>query len=203
MRRTNWGLLGAVLFCLVFWLAIGVAIAKASYTDGALNGVASKIAGHPVTVACYSSGHEWVQAEDAAFPGQSFEADGFTFIGRQPAVIYLSPRVCDTLEADLHGNQAGDYWNGLAIKVLLHESSHQAGIADEAGAECNALALLKAYAPTFGYPLTVKTTTYVRVGKTLTYKRVVKTVPNPALARLAHWAEFWHRALPASYQGNC
>lgn len=181
---------------------IGVGIAKASYTDITLNTAASKIAGHPVTVACYSSGHEWVQAEDSAFPGQNFEADGFTFIGRTPAVIYLSPRVCDTLEADLHGNPAGDYWNGLAIKVLLHEASHQAGIADEAGAECNALSLLKAYAPTFGYALTVQRVTYVKVTKT-TYKRVVKTVPNPALASLSRWAEFWHHALPANYQGTC
>jgi hypothetical protein len=203
MKRLNWGLILALAFCVGFWLTVGALVAKAAYQDTTLNNVASKIAGHPVSVACYASGHEWVQAEDSAFPGQSFEADGFTFIGRTPAVIYLAPRVCDTLEADLHGNPAGDYWNGLAIKVLLHESSHQAGIADEAGAECNALSLLKSYAPTFGYPLTVKTTTYVRVGKTLTYKRVVKTVPNPALSRLAHRAEFWHKALPANYQGNC
>jgi hypothetical protein len=201
MKRINWELILALTFCVCFWLAVGALVAKAAYQDGTLNNVASKIAGHPVTVACYSGTHEWATAEDAA--QYTFETDGFTYIGRTPAVIYLSPRVCDTLEADLHGLPAGDYWNGLAIKVLLHESSHQAGIADEAGAECNALSLLKAYAPTFGYSLTVKTTTYVRVGKTLTYKRVVKTVPNPALSRLAHWAEFWHRALPANYQGNC
>jgi len=198
--KLNWGLIAALLFSALVWAAIFVASAKAAYTDPTLNDVASKIAGHPVTVSCATGTHEWASFEDTA--KYTFETDGFTYIGRQPAVIYLAPRICDTLEADLHGNPAGDYWNGLAIKVLLHESSHQAGIADEAGAECNALSLLRTYAPTFGYKPTVHQVTYVKVTKT-TYKRVVKTVPNPALSKLANWAEFWHRQLPANYQGTC
>lgn len=179
---------------------IGVGVAKAAYTDPTLNDVASAIAGHPVSVTCATGAHEWASFEDTA--KYTFETDGFTYIGRTPSVIYLAPRICDTLEADLHGNDAGPYWNGLAIKVLLHESSHQAGLADEAAAECNALALLPKYAPRFGYPLRVVQTTYVHVTKT-TYKRVVKSVANPAYAKLRAYAEFWHRALPANYQGTC
>jgi hypothetical protein len=202
MRKLNWGLILCIAFCVGFWLTVGVIAAKGAYTDQALNDVATKIAGHPVSVSCASSGHEWVTYEDSAFPGQNFEADGFTFIGRTPSVIYLAPRICDTLEADLHGNPAGDYWNGLAIKVLLHESSHQAGIADEHAAECNALSLLKTYAPIFGYPAKVSQVSYVKV-RDGHFKRVTKQVANPALKRLAFYAEFWHRALPAPYSAAC
>lgn len=202
MRKFNWPLVLCIAFCVGFWLAFGVAVSHAAYQDQRLNAVASAVAGHPVTVSCAASAHEWSQFEDAA--GYTFETDGFTYIGRTPSVIYLAPRICDTLVADEHAGPTavGDFWNGLAIKVILHEASHQAGISDEGAADCNALSLVKQYAPSFGYSKTVTSVSYRKLANG-TYKRVVRTVPNPALARLYSWASFWHRALPANYQGTC
>lgn len=199
--RFNWPLALVIAFCLGFWLTVGVVAAKASYTDSTLNDVATKIAGHPVTVSCASGVTEWAATTKNA--GYTFDVDGFTYVGGAP-ILYLAPRICDVLEADLHvgPTKTGDWFNGLAIKVLLHEASHQAGLADEHAAECNALALLKTYAPRFGYTPTITRVSYVKV-RDGHYKRVTKVVPNPALASLQAAAEFWHRSLPAPYSAAC
>jgi hypothetical protein len=131
-----------------------------------------------------------------------FEADGYTFIGREN-IVHLAPEICATLEADFRYGPTGvgTLMNGRAIKVLLHEASHQAGVDDEGQADCLALSLVKQYAPSFGYARTVVKTTYVRQG-TL-YRRVTKTVPNPAIAAVYAAALAWHRLLPKNYQGDC
>lgn len=194
-----------LLVSAILWVALGVLMASAArgaYQDQRLNAVATAVAGHPVVVSCATGVHEWAKFEDTA--KYTFETDGFTYIGGA-SVIYLAPRICDTLEADLHAGpeSAGAYWNGLAIKVLLHEASHQAGLVDESDAECNALKLVKKYAvETFGYKASVTRVTYVKV-RDGHYKRVVKMVPNPALAQVQSWALYWHRLLPASYQVGC
>lgn len=201
MKKINWGLVAAILFSLLVWAAIGVASAKAAYSDTRLDAIASAIAGKPVTVSCGSDESDWTTTEKTA--GYTFNVDGFTYVSRP--TIYLSPRICDTIEADLHEGPTavGDYWNGLAVKVFIHEATHQAlASSDEGLVECQAFKNVRLYAPLFGYTKTVVQTTYAHVTKT-TYKRVTKTVPNPALARLTHWASFWHNLLPASYRAVC
>src|SRR5690348_16719582 len=148
--------ISAVVSITVWLLLVWAVAAKANYQDQRLNTIASNIAGHDVVVSCSASEHEWVSFEDAGFPGQNFDADGFTTASRSN-VIYLAPRVCDTLEGDLHVGVAsvGDYWNGLAIKVLVHEALHQRGITDESQTDCTALTLVKQYALSLGYTANV------------------------------------------------
>lgn len=189
---------------MIFWIVvfcIAVSAAQGAYGDPRLDAVATQVAGHPVTVACGSGATEWADSERAA--GLTFETDGYTFIGRDN-IVHLSPVICDTLTQDfkLGPTAVGDYANGRAIKVLLHEATHQAGFVDEGATDCRALSLVKQYAPSFGYTKTVTKTTYVKV-RDGHYKRVTKVVPNPALASLYTWAMYWHRLTPASYQVGC
>lgn len=210
LRRINWGLIVVVLACLLFWALVGWATANAVASRAtaqavqypALNAVASAVAGHPVVASCATSTHEWASFEDKA--GYTFEVDGFTFIGRE-SVIYLAPRICDTLMADLTEGPAsvGPFWLGLAIKVILHESTHQAGVVDEGATDCLALSLVKSYAvSTFKVAATITKVVYTKTASGL-YRRTVHTVPNPLLASIYASALRWHRLLPAEYQGGC
>lgn len=197
--------MGTKLFIvLMVWLvaaAIVVTAAHGAYQDQRLNAIASAVAGHPVIVSCASGAHEWSRFEDTA--GLAFETDGFTFVGRDN-VVYLAPRICDTLMADLTvgTNYVGDYWNGLAIRAILHESVHQRGITDEGITECTAMQLVKQYATSFGYAAKVTQVSYVRV-RDGHFRRVSKFVANPAIARMYAWAVAWHRQLPSNYQEVC
>ncbi len=190
-----------LLVLLLISLAVAIVwthVANAAYGDPRLNVVASSVAGHGVVVSCGSGSTDWATTEHTQ--GLTFETDGFTFIGRNN-IIYLAPRVCDTLEALLDPaahDSLGTYWPALAIKTIIHESVHQSGVKDESATDCTALSLVKQYAvSSFGFPVSIK--------KQVIVKRVVKTivVPNPALASLVLWATAWHRTLPINYQGVC
>jgi hypothetical protein len=191
------------LVLVVTLLALVAGRAYAAVQNPALNATASAVAGHPVIVSCATSSSEWAAFEATA--GYAAEVDGFTFAARDN-VIYLGPRVCQTLLALVTPNSHGDvgpYWAALAIKTIIHESVHQRGVLDEAVTDCTALSLLTQYAvSSFGYPATIKTFVYTKT-KLGTFKRRNATVPNPELARLAYWAEQWHLAMPANYQGGC
>lgn len=199
----NWIIPGA-LIALVMFALVFVAGARASYGDARLNAVASAVAGHPVVVSCGSGAGEWSNTEKSA--GLTFEVDGFT-TASQSNVIYLAPRICDTLEADFTAgpNAVGDFWNGLAIKTIIHESVHQRGVLDESVTDCTALSLVQTYAPSFGYAKTI--TQKVIASKLVKGKRVLYvklvTVTNPALARLQFEAKAWHDVLPPSYRTVC
>lgn len=195
---------GVLIFVVAFAL-VYIAGARAASHDTRLDAVASAVAGHPVVAVCADNDHEWVSWEDQSAGGA--ELDGFTQITVGPN-IYLAPRICNTLEADLQNGPSavGDYWLGLAIKTIIHESVHQRGITDESVTDCTALTLVKQYAvSSFGFAPTV--TRQVIASKKVKGKRVLYvkqvTVPNPALADLYAWALAWHRALPANYQGAC
>lgn len=194
-----------------------VASARAAYGDPRLDAVATSVAGHPVQVSCGSTPTDWAATEAA---NHSVEADGFTFIGQVSTtgagIIYLAPRICDTLEALLspYHDDVGPYWASLAIKTIIHESIHQRGVTDESVTDCTALTLVQQYAvSSFGYPATVSTTTLVKktvvvrvarvVRKVTTYVPKTVTVPNPALAELQADAVAWHHALPPVYQTQC
>lgn len=191
-----------LLVVVVALLACTAGGAAAAYQDPPLNDVASAVAGHPVIASCAATSVEWSQFE--ATGGYPAEVDGFTFVGRDN-VIFLAPRICQTLTALLGPahDDVGPYWAALAIKVLIHESIHQRGVLDEGVTDCTALPLVPTYAASsFGYPATISQVTFSKVKGGL-YKRTVKTIPNPVLAKLAYWALQWHRAQPANYQGGC
>lgn len=191
-----------LLLVVAILLAFSAGGAAAAYQVPQLNAVASAVAGHSVIASCAADTREWVQFENAA--NFSIEVDGFTQAS-QSNVIFLSPRVCQTLTALLtpQSQDVGPYWAALAIKTIIHESVHQRGVLDESVTDCTALSLVAQYAASsFGYAAKIKQTSYVKV-KDGHFKRVVKTVPNPALARLVRWALAWHLAMPANYQGAC
>jgi len=195
-KLNNKSLVITALFC-VLWLACGFGLAKAAYQDPALNAAASTIAGKPVIVSCPESIHEWAQFEDIA--GFKFEVEGFTYVGRDN-VIFLAAEACKALVADLrYGPTAvGDYWNGLAIRALVHEATHQRlNSGDETLVDCTTLATIRSYLPLFGYTPTVTRVTYVKL-KSGTYRRVSKVVPNPATASVMQWITFWD-----SYHAVC
>lgn len=197
MRR---GLLVLVVGVVTLWVT---APARGAYQEPGLNAAASAVAGHAVIASCAATDAEWAQFETV--PGFPFEVDGFTYASKDN-VIYLSPRVCQTLTAledPLKRNEVGPYWAALAIKSLVHESVHQRGVLDEGVTDCTAVTLVSEVAVrSFGYPATSKVYVYTKT-KAGTYRRTSKTVPNPVLARLTFWASQWHRAMPAIYQGGC
>lgn len=192
-----------LLAIVVTLLALVAGRAYAAYQEPGLNVAASAVAGHAVIVSCAATDAEWAQFETV--PGFPFEVDGFTYASKDN-VIYLSPRVCQTLTAledPIKRNDVGPYWAALAIKSLVHESVHQRGVLDEGVTDCTAVTLVSEVAVrSFGYPATSKVYVYTKT-KAGTYRRTSKTVPNPVLARLTFWASQWHRAMPAIYQGGC
>ena len=93
-----------------------------------LTGEARKIAGHPVTVICDTSGHH---------VGAVQEADGLAEVGGRRA--WLTPGICYQLERVIDGHDTHPgRGTGHAIAVLAHESWHLRGVGDEGIANCYA-----------------------------------------------------------------
>ncbi|HEX6763350.1 MAG TPA: hypothetical protein VF094_11180 [Gaiellaceae bacterium] len=89
---------------------------------------ARKIAGHPVTVVCDTSGHH---------VGAVQEADGLAEVGGSRA--WLTPGICYQLSRVIEGHDPHPgRGTGHAIVVLAHESWHLRGVADEGLANCYA-----------------------------------------------------------------
>lgn len=190
-----------VSLVVALWAAAG---ARGAYGDPRLDALASTIAARPVQISCASGANEWAKTQQAN--GFTFETDGFTYVGRSN-IVYLSPLVCEVVLGVLdHGPAAvGTYFAARAIKVFIHESVHQGGLTDEHVTDCTAITLLRvAYAPRFGYPKTIKKTTYARIKGTnpVRYKAVVKVVTNPQYTSLISWANYWHFAVP-TFGGAC
>ncbi len=178
----------ALLFC---------PAAQSAHPNSRLNSLASEIAGRPVTATCYDNPREWVAVEQANHV--TYDADAFSY---QDGRTFLSPLVCDTLEALMNypAAQVGAYWASRAIKVFIHEAEHQTGLVDEHLTDCAAISLLPKYAPVFGFPQKITQVSYVRSGKL--YKRVTKLTVNPAYTSLLQWANYWHSITPG-FGGTC
>ena len=138
-RRSGLGrLLGPVLVLGAVGLIVpGVSIRRGwSALDSAtqarvehtITSEARKIAGHPVTVVCDTSGHHVGAVE---------EADGLAEVGGTRA--WLTPGICYQLSRviDGHASHPGRT-TGHAIVVLAHESWHLRGVEDEGLANCYA-----------------------------------------------------------------
>jgi hypothetical protein len=103
-----------------------------------LGRVATKLAGFPIKVRCYSTA-DWNAIEQEYGPrgGQA---------SSNPAEIELSPGICDDLLALLSGKAhptgrypGSRYYLSYAVVALTHETQHMEGIASESQAECYAM----------------------------------------------------------------
>jgi hypothetical protein len=89
---------------------------------------AARIAGHPVSVACDTSGDH---------VGVVQEADGLAQVGGREA--WVTPSICDTLyQLAFKGRVHSFPRTGRAIAVLAHESWHLHGVGNEGLANCYA-----------------------------------------------------------------
>jgi hypothetical protein len=96
--------------------------------EHAITAEASKIAGHPVTVVCDTSGHH---------VGAVQEADGLAEVGGTEA--WLTPGICYQLSRVIEGHASHPgRKTGHAIVVLAHESWHLRGVGNEGLANCYA-----------------------------------------------------------------
>ena len=87
---------------------------------------ATRIAGHPATVGCDTSGH---------FVGFVQDSDGVAFVGGRQA--YLTPSICDTLYQLAFRRRVHSFpRTARAIAVLAHEAWHLQGVRDEGLANC-------------------------------------------------------------------
>ena len=93
-----------------------------------LSAEAQKIAGHPATVHCDTSGQH---------VGAVQEADGLAEVGGSNA--WVTPGICYQLERVLDGHAGHPgRTTAVAIAVLAHESWHLRGVGDEGVANCYA-----------------------------------------------------------------
>lgn len=184
----------------------------------ALDAIASRVAGRPVTVQCESSQTDW-NVTIAAIEGSPSRAGGYVR-GVDSSVVYLSPTECLPLHRALSAGyrRAGIYPLTSAIFTLAHEAVHLRGITDEGVTECTALPLVTELAVGhFGVPRTV-TQTSTRIVQKWVERRVQGTskrirvavavttrtrVPNPDLALIQETAVELHRGRSAEYQGDC
>jgi hypothetical protein len=136
-RRGGWGrLLGpAIVLGVVGLIVWGVSIRRGwsaldsttqARVEHTITREAQKIAGHPVTVTCDTSGHH---------VGAVQEADGLAEVGGTQA--WLTPGICYSLSQviDGHASHPGR-GTGHAIVVLAHESWHLHGVSNEGLANC-------------------------------------------------------------------
>ena len=86
---------------------------------------AAKIAGHPATVICDTSGRHVGYVQDA---------DGLAEVGGRRA--WLTPQICYRLYQVRHTGHANGASSGEAIAVLAHESWHLHGEENEARTNC-------------------------------------------------------------------
>jgi hypothetical protein len=147
--------------------------------------VASRLAGKPIEVRCWSTG-DWARLmrEEGSYTHGKLGPDTLGFAGIGGSRVNLGPTVCDGL-ADLaydHArpvDDAGQLMLAAAIVTLSHEPQHSKGIADEFVAECNAIQLAN--------------TTAIRLGA---------TAANAASLVHAYWRHYGEE-LPSYRSADC
>jgi hypothetical protein len=109
--------------------------------------IASRLAGKPIEVRCWSNG-DWARLmrEEASYTHGKLGPDTLGFAGIGGSRVNLGPTVCHGL-VDLAyddarpADDAGQLMLAAAIVTLSHEPQHSKGIADEFVAECSAIQL--------------------------------------------------------------
>jgi hypothetical protein len=121
----------AVVAAIVFLAArpsgwSAVSSANRARAEAVFSHEATKIAGHPATVRCDTSGR---------YVGYVEDADGLAYVGGNRA--YLTPGICNTLYQLAFKHRVQSFsGTGRAIAVLGHESQHLRGVANEGLANC-------------------------------------------------------------------
>lgn len=178
----------------------------ANAPDTRLDGVASGVGGHAVTVWCEADAVNWMHlVRDVAHETvDASKVRGFNV--RDSTTIYLSPDVCLSLRVYLKdGDPKGAFLDrGSSLLALLFESLRQSypqmGVGHEPDMLCRAVGLVRRYAITLlKVPPRVTVTKTIRGGKRVRRREV----PNPLLARITAQAEKSRRASPTPYyMGN-
>ncbi len=229
-RAVRASLILAVTIALL--LVISTTARAANSPDPGLDQVATKVAGHPVTVWCEAN-----QAEYDAMSAGGLKSDGFTrppgFLLYRP-VVYIAPEPCGALHKLLDRAPIDSWAAARGIRVLLHEATHQLGGIygfDQPGdppgqhlfegrTDCNALTLIPKYMPLFGITRTTPGTTSfahqhrkkVKRQHRLVWKRWVTyssertTVANPMWSWVQTDAKKQHDGIGKrypQYQGDC
>lgn len=109
--------------------------------------IASRLAGKPIEVRCWSTG-DWARLmrEEGSYTNGKLGPDTLGFAGIGGRRVNLGPTVCDGL-VDLAYDHAcplddvGQLMLAAAIVTLSHEPQHSKGIAQEFVAECSAIQL--------------------------------------------------------------
>jgi hypothetical protein len=109
--------------------------------------IASRLAGKPIEVRCWSTG-DWARLmrEEGSYTNGKLGPDTLGFAGIAGSRVNLGPTVCDGL-VDLAYDDtrpvddAGQLMLAAAIVTLSHEPQHSKGIAEEFVAECDAIQL--------------------------------------------------------------
>ncbi len=105
-----------------------VSAAHRARAEAVFSREAAKIAGHPASVTCDTSG---------AYVGAVQEADGLAVVGGRRA--YLTPSICNTLYQLAFKHRVQSFpGTGRAVAVLAHESWHLHGVANEGLVNCYA-----------------------------------------------------------------
>lgn len=109
--------------------------------------IASRLAGKPIEVRCWSTG-DWARLmrEEGSYTHGKLRSDTLGFAGIGGSRVNLGPTVCRGL-VDLAYDHtrpvddAAQLMLAAAIVTLSHEPQHSKGIAEEFVAECNAIQL--------------------------------------------------------------
>jgi hypothetical protein len=128
-------------------LPVIAGLSAESRVEPRFGGIASKLAGKPVEVRCWSSS-DWprLMREESTYTHGKLGSATLGFAGIGGKRINLAPAICDGL-VDLadRGARPVDESTQLrlasALVTLAHEPQHSKGIAAEAVAECNAIEL--------------------------------------------------------------
>jgi hypothetical protein len=118
--------------------------------------IASRLAGKPIEVRCWSTG-DWKQLmrEERSYTNGKLGSDTLGFAGIGGSRVNLGPTVCNALvdlayEHARPTDDAGQLMLAAAIVTLIHEPQHSKGVAEEFVAECNAIQLANRTAVSLG-----------------------------------------------------
>ena len=129
---------------------------RLSRIDPRFGGAAARVAGKPVEARCWSAG-DWrrLMVEERAYTRGKVNATVLGFASAGGERINLAPGICRGLARVASGRTLPDaaqpaFALALAVATLAHESTHAAGVADEAEAECSGIQWLARAARALG-----------------------------------------------------
>lgn len=104
------------------------------YEARVLEPAASFVAGKPAHVYCAVTDDDW---REYAKANTTPDVGGLTLVGSDQSE--LAPMICHSLRARLNRRPARADDFAASLLILVHESIHQRGVADEGQTECTAI----------------------------------------------------------------